>query len=193
MGSIAEETQWLDATDQAALVRSGTVSPVELVDAAAERAERLNPAINALTYTWFDDARAAAQQLPADNTMPFRGVPFVLKDLHAAMEGKPLSNGNVALKNAHHISNYTTEHVKRFIEAGLIIVGRGNSPELAACQPQSPKPGGQREHHGTPAEFRVALAAAALRQLPRALSLQRTPVMAAALFAFLRRVAGSLG
>jgi amidase len=101
MGSIADDTQWLDATDQAALVRGGKVSPVELVDAAAERAERLNPAINALTYTWFDDARAAAKQLPADNTIPFRGVPFVLKDLHSAMEGKPLSNGNIALK-LHH-------------------------------------------------------------------------------------------
>ena len=139
MGSIADDTQWLDATDQAALVRGGKVSPVELVDAAAERAERLNPAINALTYTWFDDARAAAKQLPADNTIPFRGVPFVLKDLHSAMEGKPLSNGNIALKNAHHISNYTTEHVKRFIKAGLIIVGRGNSPEFGSVPTTEPE------------------------------------------------------
>ena len=139
MGSIADDTQWLDATDQAALVRSGKVSPVELVDAAAERAERLNPTINALTYIWFDDARVAAQQLPADNTMPFRGVPFVLKDLHAAMEGKPLSNGNIALKNAHHISNYTTEHVKRFIKSGLIIVGRGNSPEFGSVPTTEPE------------------------------------------------------
>ncbi len=71
--------------------------------------------------------------------MPFRGVPFVLKDLHAAMDGKPLSNGNIALKNAHHISNYTTEHVKRFIKAGLIIVGRGNSPEFGSVPTTEPE------------------------------------------------------
>jgi len=139
MGSIADDTQWMDATEQAQLVRSGTVSPVELVDAAAERAERLNPIVNALTYTWFDDARNAAKQMPADDTMPFRGVPFVLKDLHSAMEGKPLSNGNIALKNAHHISNYTTEHVKRFIRAGLVIVGRGNSPEFGSVPTTEPE------------------------------------------------------
>ena len=65
-------------------------------------------------------------------------------------------------------------------------------PNLEACQPQNPKPGGQRGHHGTPVEFRVALAAAALQQLRRALFLQRTPAMAAAPFVFPRPAAVSL-
>jgi amidase len=139
MSSLADDTQWMDATDQAKLVRSGSVTPVELVDAAEDRAQRLNPTVNALTYTWFEEARDAAKQLTADSASPFRGVPFVLKDLHAAMTGKPLSNGNIALKNAHHISNYTTEHVQRFIRAGLVIVGRANSPEFGSVPTTEPE------------------------------------------------------
>ena len=57
MTSIADETQWLDATSQAQLVRDGAVTPLELLNAALERADKLNPAINALTYRWDDDAR----------------------------------------------------------------------------------------------------------------------------------------
>ena len=61
MGSLADETRWLDATDQATLVRNGDVTPLELLDAAIERAERINPLINALTWTWFDRARDEAE------------------------------------------------------------------------------------------------------------------------------------
>ena len=50
MTSIADETQWLDATDQAQLVRDGSVTPLELLNATLERADKLNPVINALTY-----------------------------------------------------------------------------------------------------------------------------------------------
>ena len=127
MTSIANETQWLDATDQARLIRDGQVTPLELLNATLERADKINPVINALTYRWDDDARKVAAALPNDNTMPFRGVPFILKDLNATLKGQPISNGNMALKNANHISTYTTEHVKRFIRAGLVIFGRGNS------------------------------------------------------------------
>jgi amidase len=64
MSSLAKDTQWLDAVDQAELVRSGKVTPVELLDAAIERAKQLNPAIYALTFTWFDTAREIARNLP---------------------------------------------------------------------------------------------------------------------------------
>ena len=66
MASIATDTQWLDATDQAKLVRDGSVTPLELLNAALERADKLNPAINALTYRWDDDARKVAASLPDD-------------------------------------------------------------------------------------------------------------------------------
>ena len=58
MSDLAEQTRWMDAVDQAALVAHGDVTPVELLEAAIERMEALDPAIHALTITWFDHARA---------------------------------------------------------------------------------------------------------------------------------------
>jgi len=139
MSSLAHDTQWVDAIDQAELVRSGKVTPVELLDAAIERAEQLNPAINALTFTWFDKAREIARNLPTNSAMPLRGVPFILKDLHAAMKGLPLSNGNKAMKAAALNSNYTADIVQRFINAGLVIFGRGNSPEFGSVPTTEPE------------------------------------------------------
>ena len=52
----------LDATAQAELVRTGDASPLELVDAAIERIEKLNPELNAVIHPLFDRARAAARR-----------------------------------------------------------------------------------------------------------------------------------
>lgn len=139
MTSLANDTQWIDAIGQAELVSSGQVTPLELLDAAIERAEQLNPAINALTFTWFEQARDMARNLHTSASMPLRGVPFILKDLHAAMNGFPLSNGNKALKAAAANSNYTAEIVQRFINAGLLIFGRGNSPEFGSLPTTEPE------------------------------------------------------
>ena len=54
MGSLADDTRWMDAIDQAALVRGGEVSPAELLEAAIERIEALDPALNAVVIRWFD-------------------------------------------------------------------------------------------------------------------------------------------
>ena len=83
MGSIADETRWMDATAQAEMVARGDVKPIELIEAAIERIEKYDPKLNALTYRWFDAARSLANnpQLPDG---PFLGVPYLLKDLFAA-------------------------------------------------------------------------------------------------------------
>ncbi len=135
--TLADETQWMDATDQAALVADGEVTPAELLDAALERIERLDPQLNALTFRWFDEARAtaASPDLPGG---PFRGVPFLLKDLYAHMAGHPLSNGNAALKDAAPLSPQDTTLVGRFRAAGLVIAGRTNSPELGSLPTTEP-------------------------------------------------------
>src|SRR5262249_13618732 len=79
--SLADETRWMDAVDQAALIAKGEVTPLELLEAAIERIERFDPALNAVTMRWFDHARdVASSPLPEG---PFRGVPFLLKDLYA--------------------------------------------------------------------------------------------------------------
>ena len=69
----------LDATAQAALVRKGEVSPLELVDAAIARIEEINPKINAVIQKHFDRAREQANSDLPDG--PFKGVPYLLKDL----------------------------------------------------------------------------------------------------------------
>src|SRR5262245_49580042 len=70
----------LDATAQAALVRRREVKPIELVEAAIARIERINPRINAVVTPLFDTARASAGDTPPG---PFCGVPFLVKDLQA--------------------------------------------------------------------------------------------------------------
>jgi amidase len=137
MTSLADQTQWMDATDQAALVARGDATPLELLDAAVERIERIDPTLNAVVIRWFDHARAiaASAELPAG---PFRGVPFLLKDLFATMAGQRISNGNVALKNATTISPIDTTLVSRYKAAGLVIAGRTNSPELGSVPTTEP-------------------------------------------------------
>jgi amidase len=137
MSALADQTRWMDATDQAALVASGEVSPSELLEAAIERIERIDPALNAVVIRWFDHARetAAGADLPDG---PFRGVPFLIKDLFATYAGQRISNGNVAFKDAHVISDADTTLVSRYRAAGLVIAGRTNSPELGSVPTTEP-------------------------------------------------------
>lgn len=135
MSEIADQTQWMDATEQAGMVAAGDVSAAELVNAAIERIEDLDGPLNAVNIRWFDDAReSAAGELAG----PFAGVPTLLKDLWAHSEGHPMSNGNAALRDAMPISDHDTELVARFRNAGLISLGRTNSPELGSLPVTEP-------------------------------------------------------
>ena len=136
MTSLADDTRWMDATDQAALVRSGDVSPRELLEAAIERIERIDPVLNAVTIRWFDHAREIADgDVPSG---PFRGVPFLLKDLWSHFTGQVLTNGCQALKDAWIPSTGDTTIVQRCKAAGLVIAGRTNSPEFGALPTTEP-------------------------------------------------------
>jgi amidase len=136
VSTLGDQTQWLDAVDQAGLVASGQVSPSELLEAAIERIDRIDPALNAVTMRWFDHAReTAARELPRG---PFRGVPFLLKDLYAEYAGQPISNGNIALKQGRFIAEADITLVSRYRAAGLVIAGRTNSPELGSVPTTEP-------------------------------------------------------
>ena len=139
MASLARDTQWMDATAQAELVRSRQVTPAELLEAALERTEQLNPALNAVNYVWAERARTAARELEATADAPFRGVPFIVKDLNAALEGTPMSNGNRALRDANYVADYSSELVRRYVTAGLNIFGRGSSPEFGSVPVTEPE------------------------------------------------------
>ena len=114
-----------DATALAALVRSGSVSAEELVDAAIARIEARNPQLNAVVHTMFERARKQAKE---PRTGPFAGVPFLLKDLMAEDAGEP-STSSCTLGSAWR-APHDAELVARFKRAGLIVVGRTNTPEL---------------------------------------------------------------
>lgn len=135
MNSIADDTQWIDATATAELVASGEVSALEMVDAAIERIEALDGPLNAMTIRWYDHAREVAQS-PAEG--PFTGVPFLLKDLWAHYEGQTMTNGNAALRDAAVPATEDTTLVSKFRAAGLQTLGRTNSPELGSLPVTEP-------------------------------------------------------
>src|SRR5215471_1491617 len=119
----------MDATAQAGLVQRKELTPLELVDAAIARIERVNPTINAVITPLFEDARKAAvsPDLPEG---PFRGVPFLLKDIGAMQKGQPYYMGNRALRDADFRSPVDTPLGARFRAAGLITLGKTNLPEF---------------------------------------------------------------
>ena len=128
----------MDATAQAELVRKGEVSPAELVDEAIGRIEALNPQLNAVIHEQFEQGRAeaASPNLPDG---PFKGVPFLFKDLGAAYAGQPLHLGMKLLKDADFRAPVDTTLAQRFRAAGFIVVGKTNTPELGILPTTEPE------------------------------------------------------
>ncbi|HEV8143359.1 MAG TPA: amidase [Methylomirabilota bacterium] len=123
----------LDATAQADLVRRGEVKPLELIEAAIGRIERLNPKLNAVVTPLFEPARTSADDLPNG---PFRGVPFLVKDLQATCAGVRHTAGSRLL--ADFVAPIDAELVTRFRAAGLVIVGITNTPEFGILPTTEP-------------------------------------------------------
>jgi amidase len=144
MGNLADDTRWLDATAQAELISTRDATSTELVDGAIERIERHDGAINAVIMRWFDRARAQAEafdELPLhaeQRTAPFAGVPFLLKDLGNHVAGLPLTSGNRAALEAMPLSTHDSNLVVKFRDAGLITLGRTNSPEFGSLPVTEP-------------------------------------------------------
>ncbi|GGK28198.1 6-aminohexanoate-cyclic-dimer hydrolase [Caldalkalibacillus thermarum] len=124
----------LDALAQAELVRNKQIHPEELLEAYLKRFEQLNPRLNAVITPMVDEARQMIREgVPPG---PFQGVPFLLKDSGVAYPGVPLSSGSAMLKR--YVPTYESELVTRYRQAGLVIVGKTNTPEfglLATTEP----------------------------------------------------------
>ncbi len=117
----------LDATGQAELIRQRAIQPIELVDIAIERIERVNPVLNAITTKMYEQAlEIASNPLPEG---PFTGVPFLLKDFLAEQAGVRVTNSSNFLGD--FIPTTDSELVKRYKKAGLIMVAKTNTPEMA--------------------------------------------------------------
>jgi len=125
-----------DALGLAELVRRGEVRPEELLDAALARQAARNPAINAVVMPLEEHARRAiAAGLPDG---PFRGVPYLMKDLTASIAGVPMTRGSRFFADSPP-ATADSEHVTRLKRAGLVIFGRTNTCELGlslTCEPQ---------------------------------------------------------
>jgi amidase len=128
----------LDAIAQAELVRQRRASPLDLVDAAIARIQALNSKLNAVIIPLFEQARAQAKS-GAIPDGPFRGVPFLMKDLGAAYGGDPLYMGMKLLRDARFIAPHDSYLAAKFKAAGFVCVGKTNTPELGLITTTEPE------------------------------------------------------
>ena len=137
---MSESDAWMDATAQAELVARGDASPAELVDAAIARIEALNPALNAVIHERFELARAEARAAgPGPSPQrPLHGVPFLVKDAVCHTAGDPFHCGMRLLKRLQWTATDDTWLAARFRAAGLVFVGKTNTPELATSVTTEP-------------------------------------------------------
>jgi amidase len=122
------ELVFASAIEQAALVRTGAVSPVELTRAYLDRIERLDPELNAFVTVAADQALAAArEQESSSGDAPFRGVPIAIKDLH---ETAGLRTTYSSRLYADNVPAFDSGPVRRLKDAGFVVLGKTNTPEF---------------------------------------------------------------
>jgi amidase len=131
--TLADQTAFMDAMAQAELVKRGEVTPAELTGAAIERIEKVNPGLNAVVRPMFEEALQTAQDPPEG---PFKGVPFILKDLMASCAGVPMTCASRFL--ADYVPDHDSELVKRYKAAGLVITAKANASEFGILPASEP-------------------------------------------------------
>ena len=124
-----------DALGLAGLVAAGEASPTELLDEALERTAAVNPRINAVVHLMEARAREAISAGLPDG--PFRGVPFLVKDLMTAVAGEPMSLGSRLFRD--YVPAADEELTRRYRAAGLVIFGKTNTPELGVSNVTEPE------------------------------------------------------
>ncbi|HVS21515.1 MAG TPA: amidase [Pyrinomonadaceae bacterium] len=131
--TLSEELTTKSATELAALIRSRSVSSVEVVEAHLRRIERVNSSLNAvvtLATDVLDHARAAEAALTkGDNIGPLHGVPLTVKD---TIDTEGLRTTAGSLLRANHLPDRDATVVARLKAAGAIILGKTNTAEMAA-------------------------------------------------------------
>jgi len=115
-----------DATGLAHLVRKKQISPRELLEEAIARIERHNPKVNAVVFKAYDEARKTADGALPDG--PFKGVPFLIKDIGMPVKGWPMTNGSAYLKD--NVTEHDAVLTERYRSSGLVLAGKTNTPEF---------------------------------------------------------------
>ncbi len=155
-----------DALGLADLVRRKDVSPAELLDEAVARTEKVDPQINAVVVRHEDYAKASIDRGLPDG--PFRGVPFLLKDLNL-LKGTRTTFGASVYKD--YVADHNHTIVDRFLAAGLAIFGKSSSPEFGLMPTTETRLFGQTRNpwntaHSSGGSSGGAAAAVAARILP---------------------------
>jgi Asp-tRNA(Asn)/Glu-tRNA(Gln) amidotransferase A subunit family amidase len=101
-------------------------TPLELLRAACARAESINPKLNAICNVFLEMAEIQIKEGLGDG--PFRGVPFMLKDISQQLAGVPLTLGSCAFKD--NVPSFDSTLVTRYKRAGLVIFAKTNTPEF---------------------------------------------------------------
>lgn len=126
-----------DLLGTAESIARGERTAAEVVEDAIRRIEQLNPTLNAVIHPRFEAALADLRDgaVPAG---PFHGVPFLLKDLHCHSAGDPYHCGMRALRAAKWSTPTDTWLAARFRAAGLVFLGRTNTPEVGLSATTEP-------------------------------------------------------
>ncbi len=178
----------LDASSQARLVRERQVTPLELIETAVARIERINPSINAVITTLYDEARSQAGRQSPPNA-PFWGVPLLLKDAVLEVAEAPYYVGTRVLKEVGWRSRHDTWLASRFRRAGFIFIGKTNVPELSSGITTEPEAFGPTRNPWELTRTAGGLAGARRQQSPQGSPLSHMEAMAGARFAIQRRAA----
>lgn len=123
-----------DALGLANLVATGQVSAPELLETAIERLGVVNPKINAVTDLFADRARVAAK---GASSGPFGGVPYLLKDLGAQLEGTITTQGSRMFRDARASADNAI--VRKLRHSGLNIFGKTSTPEFGLTAVTEPE------------------------------------------------------
>ncbi|HUW64018.1 MAG TPA: amidase [Spirochaetia bacterium] len=123
---------YLSAWEIARLIRTKSVSPVEVVDTFLERIDRINPHLNAYCTVAYDLARRRAREaedrvVRGERCGPLHGVPIAIKDL-TPTAGIRTTYGSVIFEN--NVPAQDSIFVERVKEAGAIVLGKTNTPEF---------------------------------------------------------------
>src|ERR1700752_5215368 len=114
-----DELRWMDAVGQAELVRRGEIAPVELVEAACERVQELNPALNAVIAPRLERAQAEAAER-AHGDVAFAGVPFLTKDMGAFTAGDLMAFGLRPMRELGWRPKRDSAYWRRLRSAGFV-------------------------------------------------------------------------
>ncbi|MEA2368621.1 MAG: amidase [Thermoleophilaceae bacterium] len=133
---MAGELMSMSAVEQAAAVRTGDVSAVELVEASLATIDRRDGEINAVVTRVDERALAEAERVPAGDERPLAGVPVLIKDLTQLTEGVRTTYGSAA--TGDFVPQFDTSVVRKLREAGAILVGKTSTPELGILPTTEP-------------------------------------------------------